>query len=170
VARIPAEILTAVRSDDDASFKALDANDDCGFSVDWREADDAIVEYCESVLQTGRLSAEWVDDDLFVIFGSKRVRVPLTQSESDRHITLLSLNEALSPEFEVRMLYASVGSDTATFIPLDTESWSALEREASEVVSRRFHKLTPHPNTFTEVVPVPNKPGDRRWWQFWTRR
>lgn len=164
---VPAEILAAVRSDDDAAFAALVSNEDCCFSVDWREADDAIVEYCESVMRTGRLSAEWAEDDLFVIFGSKRVRVPLTESAADRHITLLTLNEALSPEFEVRMLYASVGCDSGTFVPLGSEGWSALEREAAEIVSRRFHKLMPHPNTFTELVTVPSKPSVRRWWRFW---
>ncbi len=99
---VPAEILAAVRSDDDAAFDALVSNEDCCFAVDWREADDDIVRYCESLLGTGRLSAEWVAGDLFVIFGSKRVRVPLMQSPADRHITLLTLNEALSPEFEAR--------------------------------------------------------------------
>ena len=30
--------------------------------VDWREEDDAIVEYCENILQTGSLSAKVNDD------------------------------------------------------------------------------------------------------------
>jgi hypothetical protein len=121
VVTIPDEILAAVRRDDDAAFDALVSNEGCCFTVDWREADDEIVRYCESVLQTGRLSAEWTAEDLFVIFGSKRMRVPLTRSPADRHIALLTLNEGLSPEFEVRMLYASVGSDSSTFVPLSSD-------------------------------------------------
>ena len=70
---------------------------------------------------TGRLTAEWVGVDLFVTYGTKRVRVPLTESAEDRHITLLALNQVLSPEFEIRMLYASVGGDTGIFIPLTSD-------------------------------------------------
>lgn len=167
---VPAEIWDAVRCDDDSTFVALCSNDDCCFAVDWREEDEYIPRYCETVLRTGRLTSEWVgDDDLFVVFGTKRVRVPLTESAADRHITLLALNEALSPEFEVRMLYASVGSDTGVYAPLSSEGWRILENEAGEVVSRRFHKLTAHPNTFTELVQVPAKPKRRPWWRFWAR-
>lgn len=166
---VPAGIWTAVRSDDDAAFVALWDNEDCCFSVDWREEDEYIPRYCESVLRTGRLTSEWVGDDLFVVFGTKRVRVPLTESAADRHITLLALNEALAPEFEVRMLYSSVGSDTGVFAPLSSDGWRALEREAGEVVSRRFHKLAAHPNTFTELVKVPTKARSRPWWRFWAR-
>jgi hypothetical protein len=168
VGTVPAEILTAVRSDDDAAFDALVSNEDCCFIVDWSEEDERIVQDCESVLRTGQLAAEWVDSDLFVIFGTKRVRVPLTESPADRHITLLALNEALSPVFEVRMLYASVGSDSATFVPLSSGGWSALEKEAYEVMPRRFHRLATQPNTFTEVVKIPTKARARPWWRFWS--
>ncbi len=167
MATVPVEIWEAVRRDDDIAFDALVANEDCCFAVDWRQEDESIPRYCESVLRTGRLFVEWVGADLFVNFGTKRVQVPLTESSADRHITLLALNEALSPEFEVRMLYASVGSDTGVFVPLSSEGWSALESEAREVVSRRFHRLTTHPNVFTELVEVPIKVAARPWWRFW---
>ncbi|MBA3313925.1 MAG: hypothetical protein H0T47_11660 [Planctomycetaceae bacterium] len=163
---IPDAISSAVRDDDDAAFEALLSNEDCCFAVDWREEDDEIVRSCETVLRTDRLSAEWQGEDLFVTFAGKRVQVPLTGTPADRHLTLLALNQALSPEFEVRMLYASVGSDTGVFVPLRAEAWTLLEQEAPDVVARRFHKLTQTPNTFTDVVPVPSKPR-RRWWEFW---
>jgi hypothetical protein len=166
VATIPAEILDAVRNDDDDAFVELASNKECCFAVDWREEDRYIVQDCESILRTGRLRAEWVGDELFVTFGTKRLRAPLTESAADRHITLLTLNEALSPEFEVRMLYASVGNDTGVFVPLASDGWSTLEREACEVVSRRFHKLTTHPNTFTDLIKVPAKARPRPWWRF----
>jgi len=169
VATVPDEIQDAVRSDDDAAFEALCENEGCCFAVDWREEDQYLVRYCESVLQTGRLAAEWAGTDLFVTFGTKRVRVPLTESPADRHITLLAMNEALSPEYEVRMLYASVGCDAGIFVPLSSDGWSLLEEEACEVVSRRFHKLTIRPNTYTELVEAPVKTGARPWWRFWAR-
>lgn len=167
VVTIPVQIQDAIRSDEDAAFDTLLADEDCCFAVDWREEDADIVRSCESVLQTGQLLAEWVDADLFVTFGTKRVRVPLTESAADRHITLLALNEALSPEFEVRMLYASVGDDTGVFAALRSDAWSVLEREASEVVSRRFHRLTSRLNTFTDLVEVPKRAKVRPRWRFW---
>ncbi len=167
---IPNDILEAVRTDDDEAFDALVANDECAFLVDHRAEEEEIVTECEAVLKTGRLSAEFTGDELFVVFGPKRVKVPLTLTPADRHIALLSLNEALNPEFEVRMLYASVDSDTGAFVPLRRDAWAALELESPEVVARRFHVLTPHPNTFTESVKVPRKPGTRPWWRFWAGR
>ena len=53
------------------------------FWVDCGEEDDAIVEYCESVIQTGSLSADLVDADndsgfeMFINYGDKRIKVPL---------------------------------------------------------------------------------------------
>src|SRR4051794_31419183 len=108
---IPDEVLQAVRSEDDAAFDALASNETCCFKVDRRDLDEDIVTACESILQTGKLSTQWIEngdeETLFILYGDKRVKVPLKVSAADRHITLLSLNEALSPDFEVRMLYAS---------------------------------------------------------------
>jgi len=109
MATIPKDILDAVRKDDDGAFDALVVNEKCSFLVDHRAQEEEIVTDCEAVLKTGRLSAEFSGDQLFVVFGPKRIKVPLTLTPADRHIALLSLNEALDPEFEVRMLYASVG-------------------------------------------------------------
>src|SRR5262245_31312328 len=78
------------------------------FWVDWREEDDAIVEYCERILGTGRLRADVVDDDsehgfkMYIVYGDKRGRVPLTYCGSDGHVTLVALNVMLRPDYEVR--------------------------------------------------------------------
>lgn len=144
----------------DAAFEALWEDKASSFSVDWREDDGDIPRYCENVLATGKLSAAWEDDQLFIQFGEKRFRVPLTCSAEDRHITLFSLNEALHPDFEVRCVRRSHGSDTLAFVPLPAADWLALERQYSpEKVSAAFEVIRKSPNLFTELTDEP-APGD----------
>src|SRR5262245_8197376 len=70
--------------------------------VDWREDDAAIVEYCADSLQLPSLTGEWRGDDLIVEFEGREVRVPLQFDEGDRHVTICTLNDLLSPNYEIR--------------------------------------------------------------------
>ena len=130
------------------------------FWVDWREEDDAIVDACETVLATGELAGELVETDsdegfeVYVRYGKTRLRVPLTFSGADRHVTLLTLNEALSPDFEVRFCRDSAGSDTLAFLPLPVPLWDDLERRFGGEVGRRFARLAARPNLFTDEIPA----------------
>lgn len=141
--------------DEDALASLLD-DPESVFWVDWREDDDAIVEDCESILQSGTLSAEVVNVDtaegweLYIEYNHRRQEVPLTYSEADRHVTLVALNRALSPDFEVRFCIASNGSDTLAFLPLASKDWAALERQYGDAVAQHFYKITPRPNLFTD--------------------
>jgi hypothetical protein len=134
------------------------------FWVDHRESDDAIAEYCEELICTGKLSANWLDDELFLSYGDKRTRVPLTQSPADRHITLVALNEILAPDFDVRLAWDSTGGDTLAFAVLSQLEWRELEEEFGiKKVSAAFLRLTPHPNVFTEPL---RRPSTKPWWRF----
>ena len=128
------------------------------FWVDWRHDDDAIPNDCESVLQTGQLSGELVKVptakgvEIYVRYKDKRVRVPLTFSHADRHITLCSLNEALAPDYEVRFCIDSNGSDTLAFLPLAASTWAELEQRYEQRVRELFYKISKRPNLFTEPL------------------
>ena len=128
------------------------------FWVDWREQDDAIVEYCEAVLQTGALSAAYVESDneagftLRITFRDKETKVPLVVGVEDRHITLRTLNQVLAPEFEIRYVVASCGSDSAAFLPLAAESWSALDLAFGDAVRLSFQSIRVKPNLFTDPI------------------
>jgi hypothetical protein len=104
-------------------------DEDTVFWVDWREEDDLIVGSCESIIQTGILSAKVVEVEshggfeLYIYYGYKQMKVPLSYSRDDRHITLCSLNAALSPEYKVRLCRASAGDDTLAFLSLPTSEW-----------------------------------------------
>ncbi len=129
------------------------------FWVDWREDEGDIVKYCEAVLQTGSLAAEWVraatprGSDLFISYIGRRIRAPLTNGHEDRHIALYALNQALAPDYEVRFCIDSHGSDTLAFLPLPSARWAELEDRYGAAVSSRFYRLAERPNLFTDSLP-----------------
>lgn len=144
--------------DGPAVEELLDDRNTC-FWVDWREEDDSIARYCEGILETGSLSAEFVDVDteegceLHLYYKGKDLKVPLTFSPQDRHITICSLNEILHPDYEVRFFTASNGMDTLTFVPLASMSWEELEKQYGAAVGGHFYKILPKPNLFTDPLP-----------------
>lgn len=150
------KVISVLESSDQDAIEALLADKDLVFWIDWREEDDAIPDACESILQTGSLSGELVEDDseegytVYVRYGDRRVQVPLTYSEADRHITLLTLNQVLAPDYEVRFCIDSHGADTLAFVPLSCQQWAQLEQRYGEVVGRRFFKISERPNLFTD--------------------
>ena len=135
--------------DDDTTF----------FYVDWREQDELIAESCESVLQTGSLRGELVEVDsgdgfeVHLQFQDRKMKVPLTYCEDDRHITLCTLNRLLAPEFEIRLCIDSIGADTLTFLPLPTKEWRELEKQYGPAVSQHFYQFADRPNLFTDTLP-----------------
>ena len=154
------ELITQVlQSPNDTAVRALLEANDTVFWVDWREEDDAIVGYCEDILQTGSLAAELVEVDtengyeIHITFQGKRAKVPLTYSPQDRHITLYALNQILAPDYEVRFCIASNGSDTLAFLPLPSSQWQKLEAAHGDRLAEHFCRLAPKPNLFTDPLP-----------------
>lgn len=151
-------VLAALENPSEETVRAMLEDEQTVFWVDWRHEDDAIPNDCESVLQTGHLSGELVNVDteegfeIYVRYKNKRIKVPLTVSPADRHITLCSLNEALAPDYEVRFCIDSNGSDTLAFLPLPTSTWAELEVRFGQQVSQRFYKIAARPNLFTETL------------------
>lgn len=152
-------VIAAIETGKEPAISALLDDESTVFWVDWREEDDAIVEYCESILQTGELAAKIVDSDsdagfdLYITFRGNRSRVPLVIGSEDRHITIVVLNEILKPAFEIRLCVDSNGSDTLAFIPLPCETWEQLERQFSDKITNRFYCLQESPNVFTDPLP-----------------
>lgn len=153
------KVIAVLESPTDNSIRAL--LDDIGtvFWIDWRQEDETIAESCESVLQTGRLSGELIETDsdegyeVYLQYGERRIKVPLSYSEQDRHITLCALNRLLAPEYEVRFCIDSNGSDSAAFLPLACAQWGNLEVLYDANVGRRFYQFSDKPNLFTDRLP-----------------
>jgi len=140
------------------------------FWVDWREEDSALAEYCESIIKSGKLSSLSKGEKLFIRYNQVSKEVPLTQSGSDRHITLITINKVLAPDYEIRMVWDSDGGDTLAFAILPRKEWGALEDEyGAERVSMAFLRLTGSLNTFTDSLHS-HRPGQsvsKKWWQLW---
>ena len=97
------KVIAVIQSPTEERIQDLLDDESCVFWVDWREEDDAIAEYCESVLQTGQLSGECVEADsnegfeVHLKFKNRRIKVPLRYNVGDRHLTLCALNRVLAP-------------------------------------------------------------------------
>ena len=152
-------ITAALESASKESIRALFDDDTTAFWVDWREGEGDIVRYCEAVLQTGSLTAEWVraatpqGSDLFISYGGKHIRAPLINGPEDRHIALCALNQTLAPDYEIRFCIDSNGSDTLAFLPLPSARWAELEQGYGAAVSRHFYRFKERPNLFTDSLP-----------------
>lgn len=107
-------------------------NDDIVCSALWLEEDQEMITLCEGILNTGSLSCEFNDSDdpagceLIIIYKGVRTKVNYPQ-EADKDITLITLNEVLRPDYEVRLCKIYDGSDMATLLPLATAQWASLE-------------------------------------------
>lgn len=154
---IPASVDQLLQSPSETTLAALLDDRAAVFWVDWREEDDAIVADCETVLHTGSLFAELTPTEadpgfeIHIGYIGKRTRVPLRGGPEDRHITLHTLNQALSPDYEIRVCVDSLGGDTLAFVPLSTADWSTLESTYGARVAKHFRKIEAKPNLFTDA-------------------
>lgn len=117
--------------------------------VDWREEDDAIVQYCEDIIQTNSLSATYKNADnkmgfeIIISYKGQKYTIPYKGEGADRDTTIITLNEILRPEFEIRLCKDSIGSDTLAFLPLKAQQWLDLEKEfGTEKVEKYFGRIS----------------------------
>lgn len=121
--------------------------------IDWREDNADIVHYSEKRLNTGKLTYEYVVDnvrgvDLYIIYGDKKSHV-LMEDDDSCDPTIIALNEILQPDYEIRMWMESRGSDTLGFVFLTPAEWSALEQQFGlENVKEYFMSITPDTKIF----------------------
>jgi hypothetical protein len=131
------------------------------FSVDWRQDDADIVSNVAECLELPSLTAEWRDENLYIILDGREVRASLQIDVADRHITICTLNDVLSPNYEIRYLVFSHGSDTLGFAALSVQEWRELEKAAAEVVDENFIDPRSLPNLMTELTAATLPPKAR---------
>lgn len=129
--------------------------------VDHREEEESIILEIESCLKTGSLRSEVVESDnehgfdFFIEFKGKKKRVPfVTLGTHNRQEAIVTLNEILVPDYEVRFCVDSSGNDTLAYIPLSCTDWQTLEEKYTpEKVRRYFYPINAEsPNMFTDHV------------------
>ena len=176
---IPEAIHSVIRNAQSASPPSPPEDQSAFFWVEWNEDDDQIPALCEAILKTGQLAADWDDETLVIVWRGARIPVSLTKSllttlaaspvtavvdamlplsgsdallwpsRGDRHITLLAVNRALSPDYEIRYVRAS-DDDEPAFAPLAAGDWTALEQQyGPDSVEAAFARLRADRNLFT---------------------
>lgn len=112
--------------------------------VDWRKEDEAIVEYCENILQTGSLHAEIQNAGnpqgfmITLYYRDQALIIPYQGEGADRDTTLKALNQILQPDYEIRFCEASDGSDTLAFLPLPSSLWQQLDQKYTNRIYQLF--------------------------------
>lgn len=123
--------------------------------VNWREVDEAIIRYCENILQTGSLSAQESTEksdqyELTLFFKDQVLQVPYKNGLANRDATLIALNQILKPEYEIRFCRASDGNDTLIFLPLPKATWRALTKQYPEQIKKLFETVTKKSKFFSK--------------------
>lgn len=132
---------------DDRYYEYFEDRNDIIMTIDWREFDEDIVDYCKSILEIEDLSVITNDADnkqgfeTILMYKKHRLCIPYEGEGADRDTTIIYLNEILHPDYEIRLCIISLGNDTLEFLPLPTENWKALENEFKENVDRLFQKI-----------------------------
>jgi hypothetical protein len=123
------------------------------FWVDWREADDDIVAAAGAAMGGDALAPEWIDGQLHIRYRGTAEHVPLAFQPGDQDITLLALNRALAPDFEIRCVKASDGGDTLAFMVLDRAAWTELEAAFGARVADAFARIEAGAPFFAPATP-----------------
>ena len=132
---------------DDVYYEIFENRYDIIMFVDWREYDEDIINYCEAILETENLSVETIDTEnkqgfeTIIHYQDKATKVPYQGEGADRDTTIITLNEVLEPNYEIRLCKVSIGNDTLEFLPLPTEIWNQLESEFPENIDVLFQKI-----------------------------
>lgn len=171
---------------DECSIDAAYFEKECPhvFAVDWGEDDADVVQKCGDCLVDESIRGEWRDNTLVIIRGGNETPVQLANNGGDRDVTIRTLNEVLQPDYEIRLLVSSHGSDTVGLAVLAAADWEFLDAEMAQAVYENFVKLELLPNMFTEMtdqhLPEPARRRFKRmlarnrksqtvrpWWRFW---
>ncbi len=156
---VPLVAITLVEKPGEETTSALFNESHAGiFWVDWREADDDIIHMAAKALDIYSLFPEWRDGNLFVRYNDVLTPVSLEFKPGEQDKTLLSLNKALAPDYEIRYVRASEGGDTIAFIGLDADSWIHLQTTYGDRIGDAFMTLTAETQLFSHTAS--NTPSD----------
>ena len=104
--------------------------------IDWREYDEDIISYFNGLLAHEdiiELEIKEIDlgrgIDLILKKDNKVLTIPYEDDETDRDITIKTLDEFISPKYQIRLFSESLGDDTLAFTVLNSNEWKDLENE-----------------------------------------
>ena len=107
--------------------------------IDWREYDEDIIGYFNGLLAHEdiiELETKEIDlgrgIDLILKKDNKVLTIPYEDDETDRDITIKTLDEFISPKYQVRVFMESIGDDTLAFTVLNSDEWKELENSVGK--------------------------------------
>lgn len=119
--------------------------------VDWREYDDAIIDYVNEYLpKEARVEYEVRNCaaprgmDIVLKKNGVCAAVPYPSDRMDRDTTLRAVQAYLAPAYRLRLFMGSLGCDTLAFCVLPEEQWRRLEAAfGTGTVARHFRPVGP---------------------------
>ena len=104
--------------------------------IDWREYDEDIISYFNGLLPQEDIVDVEIKEiklgrgiDIILKKDNKTLAIPYEDDETDRDITIKTLNEFISPKYQIRLFSESLGDDTLAFTVLNSNEWKELENE-----------------------------------------
>ncbi|ATV58115.1 glutathione reductase [Fusobacterium pseudoperiodonticum] len=104
--------------------------------IDWREYDEDIISYFNGLLPQGDIVDVETKEiklgrgiDIILKKDNKTLTIPYEEDETDRDITIKTLDEFISPKYQIRLFSESLGDDTLAFTVLNSDEWKDLENE-----------------------------------------
>ena len=104
--------------------------------IDWREYDEDIISYFNGLLPQEDIVDVEIKEiklgrgiDIILKKDNKTLAIPYEDNETDRDITIKTLDEFISPKYQIRLFSESLGDDTLAFTVLNSNEWKELENE-----------------------------------------
>ena len=104
--------------------------------IDWREYDEDIISYFNGLLPQEDIVDVEIKEiklgrgiDIILKKDNKTLTIPYEDDETDRDITIKTLDEFISPKYQIRLFSESLGDDTLAFTVLNSNEWKELENE-----------------------------------------
>ena len=104
--------------------------------IDWREYDEDIISYFNGLLPQEDIVDVEIKEiklgrgiDIILKKDNKTLAIPYEDDATDRDITIKTLNDFISPKYQVRVFMESIGDDTLAFTVLNSDEWKDLENE-----------------------------------------
>jgi len=104
--------------------------------IDWREYDEDIISYFNGLLPQEDIVDVEIKEiklgrgiDIILKKGNKSLTIPYEDDRTDRDITIKTLNDFISPKYQIRVFMESIGDDTLAFTVLNSDEWKELENE-----------------------------------------
>ena len=104
--------------------------------IDWREYDEDIISYFNGLLPQEDIVDVEIKEiklgrgiDIILKKDNKTLTIPYEEDETDRDITIKTLDNFISPKYQIRLFSESLGDDTLAFTVLNSDEWKELENE-----------------------------------------